>query len=143
MKTAHLLGLFCLSVLIVFTGFVLASSAGPVPYSLEVMNNSLIPSAELFLRKGESVAFRGTDVPLKVRLRNAMGRVHLPASAKAMQLDADLVFSLYEWGRVVVVFQETGDYEVRLDGLNPGKRADKCGVDVLPHYVEGVIRVRK
>lgn len=89
------------------------------------------------------MTFKGTSVPLTVRIKNVRGRVDLPETIIAKMKDADLVFPLKNGELFNVIFSGTGDYRFIIEGLNPGQRADKCGVDVLPHSVEGVIRVRK
>ena len=111
-------------------------------YSLQVKNNSLFPSSELFLERGESITFKGADTPLTLRLENAMDTVELPASINAKREGSDLVIPLKENERVLVRFIQPGDFRFRIDGINAGLHAYKCGVDVLPHFVEGIIRVK-
>jgi hypothetical protein len=38
-------------------------------------------------------------------------------------------------------FTESGTFTYRLEGLNPDRTALKCGMDVIPHSVEGKITV--
>jgi len=112
-------------------------------YSLEFKNGSLSPSSESSLKRGELVIFKGTDVPLTVRLKKARGAVELPSSVHPKGEGKDLIFSLKQDGKVAVRFLRSGDFRFRIDGINYGLRADKCGVDVLPHFVEGVVHVMK
>lgn len=118
-------------------------SIGEAKHSyLQVKNNSLFPSSEVFLKRGELITFKGADTPLTLRLENAMDTVELPTSMNAKREGSDLVIPLKESEDVLVRFIQPGDFRFRIDGINAGLHAYKCGVDVLPHFVEGIIRVK-
>lgn len=110
--------------------------------SLELRNGSLFPSSKVSIHEGESVTFRVTDTPLTIRIRNANDIVQLLTATNYTREGKDLILPLRMYDSIMVQFLKTGDFEIRIDGINPDYHAYKCGVDVFKHFVEGVILVR-
>jgi hypothetical protein len=132
---------FSLSLLIA-SGFLNADAGETNNYSLEFKNGSLKPSSELTLIKGAQVTFNGTDEPLRITIKNAKDSVELPSFSRTGTKGDDLILTLTASGKVAIRFINSGDFRFRIDGLNPDQHAYKCGVDVLPHFVEGIIHVK-
>lgn len=112
-------------------------------YSLEMKNGSISPSSELTLNKGESVSMKGDNAPLTVRISNAKGSVELPSRTHPKKEGKDVIFLLKKNDTVTIKFLRSGDFRFWIDGINDGQHAYKCGVDVLPHAVEGMVHVKK
>jgi hypothetical protein len=128
--------------LLIASGSPSAGAGEPKNYSLEFQNGSLRPSSALALVQGAQVTFNGTEAPVRITIRNAKDSAELPSFSNTKTKGRDVIVPLKARGKVAIRFINSGDFPFRIDGLNPDQHAGKCGVDVLPHFIEGIVRVR-
>lgn len=118
------------------------ASAGQT-HRLQIQEDHVLPQSNITIQAGDTVIWESDVIDSQITLPATSEKegFRLVAGFNKKAATDDFTAKLGKDKKARVEFLLTGIYTYRLEGLNPGRSALKCGVDVMPHSLVGRIIV--
>jgi len=113
-------------------------------HKLIIQKDQVSPNSNISITKGDVVYWSTEKISATLTLKQDSQDISgiIPVNGFRKEEENQRLFAEVEKDHGAgIQFTETGTFTYSLDGLNPNHSAFKCGIDVIPHSVEGKITV--